>query len=156
MQRIVVVVSLVVLAAGFSANLAQAAPKQPLARAPRVKAAPKQRIARGRAAAPAQQLANFGLANNGLGFGNPGFGFANNGFGVANSGIAFGYPAYGFGYPVYAVPVYGGGFANQGYNYTADPFGGSPNGGNYDYWLTQQAAHGNISWAEANHRMSGQ
>jgi len=126
----VALASLLVLGLGLSAATAQAAHKQRVGRTPRV-----------RASATAYPLANYGYANYGYGYGYPAYGY--------------GYPAYGYGYPVFSV-----GFANlgglQGYDYTTDPFGGSPYGGNYDYWLTQQAAHGNISWAQANHRMHGQ
>lgn len=91
-----------------------------------------------------QRFGNFGGFN--VGFGNPGFAFP---------AYGFGYPAYGYGYgygmPAYGLPVVafssGAGFPR--YNYATDPFGGSPNGADYNYWVSQQAAHGNISWQRA-------
>jgi hypothetical protein len=100
-------------------------------------------------------FANAGVAN--VGFAGFGFGFPMGGFAYPSYG--FGYPSFGLGYPSYGIgmPVYFANIGNQNalprYNYTTDPFGGSPYGGNYDYWLTRQAVHGNISWAQANHHM---
>ena len=69
------------------------------------------------------------------------------GYGYAPSGYG-GYPAYGYGYShrpggAYISPRTGG------------AFGGSPNNGNYQYWLSQQASQGRMSWAEVNRRTYG-
>jgi hypothetical protein len=147
MKRIVVTF-LALTAAGYFATSAQDAPKKHIPRAQRVREVGGLPVAN-------VGFANAGVANvgfTGFGFGIPMGGFAYPSYGFGYPSFGFGYPSYGFGMPVY--------FANVGnqhglprYDYTTDAFGGSPYGGNYDYWLTRQAAHGNISWAQANHHM---
>jgi hypothetical protein len=144
MKRIAMVS--LVLALGNTAASAQAPRRQRVVRVPRAQVA------------AVGQVTNYGYVDDGMGMGLYTFGYAN-AYPVYGYPI-YGYATYGYGYPAYARPVYGVGYGgHQGrlpaYDYTTDPFGGSPNGGNYDYWLTQQAAHGNISWAEANKRMHG-
>ena len=36
-----------------------------------------------------------------------------------------------------------------------DPFGGSPNGGNYFYWLSREYAQGRVSQKEYNRQVYG-
>jgi hypothetical protein len=167
----IVATSLALLAFGYFAASAQAAQKKHLPRAQRVRDAaaakgPADNVANANvvnAIAGNANLANanfgFGLPMAGFAFPSYGFGFPSYGFGFPSYGYGFpsygfGFPSYGFGFPTTFASI-GGANAIPRYDYTTDPFGGSPYGGNYNYWLTRQAIHGNISWAHANHRMQG-
>lgn len=74
------------------------------------------------------------------------------GYGVPAYGYGYGAPAYGYGY---GVPAYGYGVPAYSYGVSGGPFGGSPSDGNYWYWLSQQAAQGQIPQSTVNQMMYG-
>jgi hypothetical protein len=84
-----------------------------------------------------------------------GYGLSNYGYVSPNYGFGYGPGIYGSGIPhaAYGYDPILPGHCLPRYDYTSDPFGGSPSGGNSWYWLTQQAANGNISWTELNEQM---
>jgi len=101
-----------------------------------------------------------------------GYSYAQPIYGYGHRHYDYGYGHRTAGYPAYG---YGNGYSSFGYGYdaplaghrgfhgtalygdaTGGAFGGSPNGGNYWYWLSQQAGNNRISRAQVNHLMYGQ